>query len=102
MRYTVVVQNGAILWYKEGTEILHREDGPAVESKDGIKYWYQNGQLHREDGPAIEIHTGTVEYWINGNPYSEEEFKCKTAPAVELTVEEISKRLGYEVKIVKG
>jgi hypothetical protein len=40
-------------WYKD--DKLHREDGPAVEYKDGVNCWYKNGLLHREDGPAMII-----------------------------------------------
>lgn len=45
---------------------LHRDDGPAFESKNGAKLWYKNGKLHREDGPAIENPNGTKSYWLNG------------------------------------
>ena len=37
---------------------LHREDGPAVEYKNGNKYWYINGVFYREDGPALEYIDG--------------------------------------------
>ena len=30
-------------WYKDGK--LHREDGPAVELKNGLKEWYKDGQF---------------------------------------------------------
>ena len=68
---------GTIRFYKNGTQELHRLDGPAVEL-DGKKYWY-----------------------INGVKYTEEEFNRKMNPVKELTVEEISKLLGYDVKVVK-
>jgi len=86
-----------IEWYKEGTDILHREDGPAIEWNHGTKHWYQNGKLyrkdgpvietdklkayyqayglngeagyHREDGPAIEKNDGTKVYYYRGMPY---------------------------------
>ena len=33
----------------------------------GNKYWYKNGKSHREDGPAIETKNGTYfEYWLDG------------------------------------
>ena len=80
---------GDIRWYKYGTEILHRLDGPAVECANGYKSWYKEGKLHREngpaaeytngnkcwfkeglyhreDGPAVEYHNGTVEFWLHG------------------------------------
>ena len=78
MRYTVEVdEHGRIRWYKEGTEILHREDGPAVEFPDGYKAWYINGLRHRQDGPAIEHIGGTKEWFINGKYHRED------GPAVE-------------------
>lgn len=46
-----VSENETTRWFKDG--LLHREDGPAVKTKDGAERWYQNGKLHREDGPAI-------------------------------------------------
>jgi len=57
---------GNIRWYKEGSYILHREDGPAVEYFNGDKCWYQNGFPCRTDGPAIEYIDGYKEYWLNG------------------------------------
>ena len=51
-------------WYKEGN--LHREDGPAVEYADGSKYWFKNGNRHREDGPAEEFSDGTKVWFKNG------------------------------------
>ena len=38
---------------------LHRDDGPAIELKNGDKFWYQNGKLHRVDGPAVENINGS-------------------------------------------
>ena len=72
MKYTVEVSEEGIFWYKEGTEIPHREDGPAVECLDGTKYWYKNGKLHREDGPAYEHASGYKEWWVNGNLHRED------------------------------
>jgi len=83
---------GNIYWCKEGTNILHREDGPAIEFVDGTKHWYQNDMWHRADGPAIENNSGhkewyqsekchrtdgpaviwpngDKEYWLNDKPY---------------------------------
>jgi hypothetical protein len=65
------VKNGLIVddfgnkfWYKD--DMLHREDGPAMERRRGIKYWYINGKLHREDGPAIEYPDGYGSWFYNG------------------------------------
>jgi hypothetical protein len=115
---------GTIRFYKPGTDLLHRLDGPAVEYLSGTKRWYQNNQLHRLDGPAIEwidgdkfwyvngkrhrldgpaveLAIGTVEYWIEGNKLTEAQFKEKTAPVKEMTVAEIEAALGHSVKVVK-
>jgi hypothetical protein len=51
-------------WYKD--ELLHREDGPAVEWPSGLKIWFQNGKKHRTNGPALKRGNGEVQYWING------------------------------------
>ena len=34
---------------------LHREDGPAVEWKNGNKSWYINGLLHRRAGKRVQF-----------------------------------------------
>lgn len=52
-------------WYNE-KGICHREDGPAVEWRNGDKEWYINGLRHREDGPAMEYANGTKIWYING------------------------------------
>ena len=86
-------KNGDKFWYQNGK--LHRMDAPACEYKDGEKVWYQNGIRHRIDGPAVEYKSGNVEYWENGNKIPN---PTKTK---EMTVEQITKELGYNVKIVK-
>jgi hypothetical protein len=69
---------GNKLWYKEGTMILHREDGPAIEYFEGSKEWYLNGKLHREDGPAIEDSDGRKYWYLNGKLLD-----CKTQEEFE-------------------
>ena len=51
---------------------LHREDGPAVETSDGIREWWINGDLHREDGPACEW-SGIRAWCLDGDALSEQE-----------------------------
>ena len=63
--------------YRNAEGRPHRTDGPAIESKNGDKYWYLNGQLHREDGPAIEHPEGYKEWHINGELHRED------GPAIE-------------------
>ena len=52
--------------------VLHREDGPAVEYASGTKHWYKNGKIHREDGPAIEHYLGYKAWWLNNKTYLRE------------------------------
>ena len=92
--------DGTKYWYLNGQ--LHREDGPAFEDSNGYKSWFLNGQRHREDGPAIEYSGGYKEWYLNDEELTEEEWEKKVRPVKELTVEEISKRLDFDVKIVKG
>ena len=54
------------IWYKEGTDILHREDGPAIEYANGDKSWYKEGKLHRLDGPACEYANGNKFWYKEG------------------------------------
>jgi hypothetical protein len=77
MKYTVEVSHGCTSWYKEDTNILHRENGPAVEWDSGSKSWYLNGQLHRVDGPAIEYADGEKWWYVNGEKHRE------NGPAIE-------------------
>ena len=60
-----------------------------------------NGKLHREDGPAIEWANGDKEWWLNGEEVTEEEHKRQTSKVVEMTMEEINKALGKQVKVVE-
>lgn len=71
-------------WYIKGTYFLHNEGEPAVEYKNGNKFWYQHHKFHRLDGPAMEyrlfdrdgslIHTGGTLYYINSDSYEEEDY----------------------------
>ena len=97
--YKVTVDDGTRCWYLNGE--CHREDGPAIERADGGKEWFLNGKRHREDGPAKEYADGSKAWYLNGKSLTEEEWKKKVNKVKELTVSEISKMLGYEVKIVK-
>jgi hypothetical protein len=77
MKYTVETNEYTTYWYKEGTNILHRENGPAIEWTNGNKHWHVNGKLHREDGPAIESKNGDKSWYINDKLHRED------GPAIE-------------------
>jgi len=58
--------------------LLHREDGPAIEYPNGSKYWFLHGRRHRIDGPAIEYYNGTKFWYYHGEQiicFSQEEFE---------------------------
>ena len=44
---------------------------------------------------------GEKQWYLNGKPVTEEEHRRRTNPAKELTLQQISDLLGYEVKVVK-
>jgi hypothetical protein len=67
--YCITDEEGSTRWVTingYGDEMLHREDGPAVEHYDGTKMWFQYGGHHREDGPAYIGSDGHEEYWYQG------------------------------------
>ena len=105
IEYTVKVRaDGTKEWYLN--DKLHREDGPAREYANGSKYWYLNDKLHREDGPAREWANGDKVWYLNGKKVTEKEHKRQTSPVVEMTfvemtMEEINKALGKQVKVVE-
>jgi hypothetical protein len=92
--------DGVINFFNKEME-FHRIGGPAVIYPSGRKYYYTDGKINRLDGPAVEESDGYKEYWIDGKEYSEADFYKKINPVKELTIKEISKLLGYEIKIVK-
>ena len=77
-----------INWHPDDTENIgqveykkdekyHREDGPAIDAANGVKFWYNNGKLHRKDGPAVEYLDGTKSWWINGIRYKKDNWSKK-------------------------
>ena len=65
---------------------------------NGDKEWYLDGKRHREDGPAVEGASGYKHWYLNGEEVTEEEVMN---PAEEMTMEEICKALGKNVKVIK-
>ena len=59
----IVKTNVACYYYQNN--LLHREDGPALEDTNGNMLWYKNGKLHREDGPAVEYTSGYKSWYFN-------------------------------------
>ena len=78
-QYIEIDENNNKSYYKDKEmEILHREDGPALEFGSGTKYWY-----------------------LNGFNLTEQEFKMKTAKEIVLTMDEIAAKFGIEVSKLK-
>ena len=76
----IIINKETVTYYKNGK--IHREDGPAIEWRNGNRHWYLNDCLHRTDGPAIELveteQRCTINKWsINGK------FHREDGPAVE-------------------
>lgn len=61
-----------------GWHIL-KQEGPSLKIKtnSGDIFYHKDNKLHRENGPAINIRNGNVYYYIEGNRLSEEEFNQK-------------------------
>ena len=66
LKYRIVVNEYGTRMYYNSANKLHRDDGPAAESSDGDKFWYQNGLIHRTDGPASVSPGGTKEWYQTG------------------------------------
>lgn len=91
--YKVTVDDyGTTRWYNDKGQ-LHRENGPASETKIGSKWWLINGELHREDGPAIEYTSGNNYYYLNNLSFSKEEWEIELAKRKGPSQEEINKAL---------
>ena len=90
--------NGTKMWYINGKR--HRENGPAVEWANGTKMWYINGELHREDGPAIDWPDGIKYWYIDGVELTEQEFNDLTK-VVELSLEDIATKFNVNVNNLK-
>jgi hypothetical protein len=71
-------KNGDKEWCLKGER--HRENGPAFERVNGYKEWWLNGEYHREDGPAIIYPNGSKEWWLNNILYSKEEWFKRLTP----------------------
>lgn len=91
--------NGNKEWRLDGK--LHREDGPAFEWNSGSKEWWLNGRLHRENGPACQWHDGTYSWYLNGERMTEAEWNEAMNPVKEMTLAEICKAMGCNVKVIK-
>jgi len=65
-------KNGDKFWCKEGK--FHREDGPAWDYINGSKFWYKEGVLHRLNGPAVEYSSESKSWHILVLEFEEKDF----------------------------
>ena len=63
--------------------LLHREDGPAVEYKDGHRCWFLDGQRHRTDGPACYTIVNAGDYSNQSWCVQGEKIDCDTQEEFE-------------------
>jgi hypothetical protein len=76
--YIKISKYGDKYYFKDkAMKILHREDGPAVESFKGFKEWWLNGERHREDGPAVEWPSGDKMWYLNNKIHREDGPACE-------------------------
>jgi|ERR1700722_5796037 len=68
----IETKDGGKYWVVNGR--YYRVGNPAVELSSGTKYWYFNNLLHRNDGPAIEYVNGEKQYWLFNVQYTEKEY----------------------------
>jgi len=47
-------RDGNRLWYNDEGE-LHRENGPAFEGTNGVKWWFRDGVEYRDNGPVFDF-----------------------------------------------
>lgn len=66
-----VDSDGIVRYYDKESNVLHREDGPAVEYPNGGEEWYQYGKRHREGGPALVMHYGEKHWFKQGKHHRE-------------------------------
>ena len=65
VEYSTIDSKTHKTYYKNN--LLHRENGPAVEYSNGDKEWWVDGRLHRMDGPALDYNEKS-RWFINGKP----------------------------------
>ena len=94
-KYQAIQEN---IWRQNGK--LHRLDGPAYISSDGVKHWFQNGQRHNPDGPAIIYPNGTRRWFINNKEITEDGFnKWKWKHDQHEALKKASAETGIEMDI---
>jgi len=88
--------NGDKSWWKNGN--LHREgDLPAIEYSDGDKFYYVHGELHRENGPARKFANGVKYFYLNNIKFSEKDY-WEEIKKRKIIKQELVEKLGTIIK----
>lgn len=70
----IIETSDRISYYKKGTSVWHRENGPVCIDKFRYHIEYCiNDDVHRLDGPAV-IKEYYIEYYINMLYYTEDDY----------------------------
>ena len=77
LKYRVEVCEDGTYQYLNTIGMLHCEGVPAVVHPCGTKFWLQHDLLHREDGPAVERANGYKEWYLYGVSYPEAVYLAK-------------------------
>jgi hypothetical protein len=81
-------QKPVVLNVKYFSEVPNNFTGIVVCRGDGSKQWFENGIRHREDGPAVEYKNGRKTWWLIGCEYTESGWKKEVAKLNAKTAEE--------------
>jgi hypothetical protein len=87
IEYNVIVYKDRTEWYLNN--MLHREDGPAIEYADGDKHWYLNGKRHREDGPACKLEDGYKAWFWKGKIITKKKLRKKRDKKIRKSVQKV-------------
>ena len=74
VKYDYFLDGSLEKYWTNEKEQRHRSDGPAIESSNGRKIWFNNLMCHREDGPAVVWEDGRHQYYLNNKEYSKKDY----------------------------
>ena len=55
LKYIIKIDKFGNKFFYNTAQLLHREDGPAIEYTNGTKCWYRNGLCHVKAGRQLNI-----------------------------------------------
>lgn len=99
---------GAFSLHRNENNDLHREEGPAVEFKSGLRQWAFNGRLHNPAGPAVLSDAGTRMFYWNGVRIPDKLWDATLTPKDVIEIENLELRRavvekhGYGIMMESG